>query len=62
MNECDREVAGEDGAEPQYRSGIEIALEDETEPADEDDLHGQVAVGAAARRAPRSAAPTATCP
>ena len=34
MNECDRDVPGADGDEPQYRSGIEIALEDETEPAD----------------------------
>ena len=35
MNECDRGMPGEGGLEePQYRSGIEIALEDETEPAD----------------------------
>ena len=33
MNECDREVAART-PEPQYRSGIEIALEDGTEPAD----------------------------
>ena len=36
MNECDALMpAGDSGLEePQYRAGIEIALEDETEPAD----------------------------
>ncbi|MFO1141186.1 MAG: phage tail protein [Amaricoccus sp.] len=34
MNECDREMPSADGDEPQYRAGIEIALEEETAPAD----------------------------
>jgi hypothetical protein len=34
MNACDAEAIGADGVEPTYRSGLEIALEDETEPAD----------------------------
>ena len=55
MNECDRLMpAGESGVEePQYRAGIEIALEDETEPADVIDAllaacQGQIAEAAGA--------------
>ena len=55
MNECDALMpAGDSGLEePQYRSGIEIALEDETEPADVIDellksCQGQIAEAAGA--------------